>query len=222
MPATPPDAILGVLAGGDLTLPLLAAWCASARALGGLIYAADGGADRVLACGHRPDTVVGDLDSLRASAADLHGIELLSSDDQDTTDAQKLLGLIAARGHANVTLVSLEGNRLDHVLGTLSAAAESPLAVSLALRTEWGRLLNAPARWPIEAPPGTSLGGTRLSVLPFPSATVTLTGVRWPLQAAVLTLPGPASLSNEITGPATIEIHEGRALALLAGTSPHW
>lgn len=212
-----PERILGVLAGEDLPLPRLAAWCASARAVGGRIYAADGGADRVLACDHRPDVIVGDLDSLKASDADLRGIDLLGSTNQDTTDAQKLLGLLADRGHRSATLVSLEGDRLDHVLGTLSAAAASPLDLTLALRTEWGRLLKAPTVFTAEAPTGT-----RLSVIPLPEAIVTLTGVRWPLDHTCLAFSDKTSLSNETLGPFTVEVHEGRALALLASTPPRW
>ncbi len=209
-----------MLAGGDLPLPLLGAWCASATR----IYAADGGADRVLAAGHRPHVVVGDLDSLSARPGTegeaLAGIEVVPSDDQDTTDAEKLLALVAARGHGSVTLVSLEGDRLDHLLGTLSAAAASPLTLALGLRTTHARLVQGPGRWCGEAPPGA-----RVSVLPLGVAEgVTLAGVRWPVEGRAMALGGFVSVSNEaLGGPLSLSLDAG-AVLVLVGTDarPRW
>ena len=209
------ERVLGVLAGGDLPGDRLAAWARSATR----IYAADGAADRLLAARVRPHVVVGDLDSLRASPAELVGIEVVLSTDQETSDADKLLALLAGRGYGAATLVGLEGDRLDHMLAALGSAAVSGLELSLGLRTGWGRVLR----------PGVSLfdlaSGTTVSVLPLtPCEGVSLTGVEWPLAEETLALGGRISISNRaVGGPVRVEIGTGTAL-LVAGTGPdpHW
>ena len=106
--ATPPK-VLGVLAGRDLAPGALQAWLAWADR----VVAADGGADLCRAAGHEPDAIVGDLDSI----GDASG--LTRDEDQDTSDADKLLAYFAREGINDVILIGVEGDRLDHVLATL-------------------------------------------------------------------------------------------------------
>ena len=204
-----------MLAGGDLPLDRLAAWARSATR----IYAADGAADRLLAAGVRPHVVVGDLDSLRATVVELEGIEVVASTDQESSDADKLLALLAGRGYLSATLVGLEGDRLDHMLGALGAAAASPLELSLGLRAGWGRIFR----------PGVSLfdfpAGTTVSVMPLGEcAEFSISGVEWPLEGVNLRLGGQVSLSNRaLGGPMRVEMTSGTAV-FVAGTTPepHW
>lgn len=76
---------MGILGGRDVPLELLAAWAATAD----LRIAADSGADLLLAAGHQPDVILGDMDSLSGHALAL-SIPILADMDQETTDADKL------------------------------------------------------------------------------------------------------------------------------------
>ena len=215
------ERVLGVLAGADLPPELLALWARSATR----IYAADGGADRLLALGLKPHVVVGDMDSLDpiwrdAAREDLANVELVLGTDQETSDADKLLALLAGRGYESVTLVGAEGDRLDHLLATLGSAAAVPsLEVSLGLRTGWGRVLRRGVAL-FDLPEGATV-----SILPITTCyAVSANGLQWPLSGADLALGGKVSLSNRaLGGPVRIEIGMGTALLICGtGPGPHW
>ena len=197
--------VLGVLAGRDLAPGALEAWLAWADR----VVAADGGADLCRAAGREPDAIVGDLDSI----ADPSG--LVRDEDQDTSDADKLLALLAREGHLNVTLIGVEGDRLDHVLATLCSVARSSVPCRLVLRSGSARILRAKATVE-EAARG------RVSLLPLSPSRVTLTGVRWPLRDAALSPLGLVSISNAMASDRLfLMVHEGLvALFLETGGMP--
>lgn len=185
------DRVLGVLGGGDMPAAALRAWVESAD----LVVAADGGANPLAALGLRVDVLVGDLDS--ASPGSLaHATEVVRDDDQNGTDVDKLLALVAARGHRTITLASVEGDRLDHLLGTLSSALRSALEVRFALRGGIG--------WLVRAGEGIAIPvqtGRTVSLLPLVACTgVRLSGVRWPLAGSSLALDALVSVSNQAVG----------------------
>ena len=195
--------VLGVLAGRDLAPGALEAWLGWADR----IVAADGGADLCRAAGKEPDAIVGDLDSI----ADATG--LTPDPDQDTSDADKLLARLAREGHRSVTLIGVEGDRLDHVLATLGSCARSTIPdLRLILRTGVGLVGRAgtSGRW-------TCAG--RVSLIPLGPCRATLRGVRWPLENALLDPLGLVSISNRVDPPSggTVEltIHEGAAVLFL-------
>ncbi len=173
--------VLGVLAGRDLAPGALEAWLAWADR----VVAADGGADLCRAAGREPDAIVGDLDSI----SDATG--LVRDEDQDTSDADKLLAFLKAEGHAEATLIGVEGDRLDHVLATLLSVARSRLRCRIVLRSGSARVVGADGILRQDA-------RGRVSVIPLAPSRVTLLGVRWPLHDAVLDPLGLVSISNEM------------------------
>ena len=191
--------VLGVLAGRDLAPGVLAAWLEWADR----VVAADGGADLCRAAGREPDAIVGDLDSI----ADATG--LTPDDDQDTSDADKLLVHLEKIEDAEIALIGVEGDRLDHVLATLYSVARSNLRCRIIIRSGVAHVLLAPfeGSWRAEG---------RVSLLPLGLCRATLRGVRWPLEDVTLDPLGLVSISNE-AADATIrvEIHEGAAVLLL-------
>jgi len=173
------------------------------------VVAADGGADLCRAAGREPDAIVGDLDSIRDPSG------LVRDEDQDTSDADKLLAYFEREGAAAVTLIGVEGDRLDHVLGTLYSCARSSLSCRLALRAGacFVRKANTSETWRCSG---------RVSLIPLGRCRVSLTGVLWPLHDAVLEPLGLVSLSNEALGERLdLVVHEGvAALFLSDGASP--
>ncbi len=200
--------MLGVLAGADMPPERLAEWARSA----GMILAADSGADRLLEVGIVPDLVVGDLDSI-SLLAQSEQREILHDPDQDTSDCDKLLALAAGMGCRSITLCGVEGDLPDHVLGTLHSAARASLDVRLAYRRGIGRVLRGPFAGSI-----ATGAGKRVSLLPLvPCEGVTLRGLAWELEDAVLDPLGLTSLSNRALGDrAEIRLASGAALLFIA------
>lgn len=215
--------VLGVLAGGDAGDAALLAWASSSEA----VYAADGGADRLLRLNLTPDAVVGDLDStrmlprlqeLRAENA----IDLIHDPDPSTTDCDKLLSFAARQGHSEITLFGVEGDQLDHVVSTLHSAAKATLRVRIVLRSGIGWVLRKDEG--IEVP---AISGRRVSLLPLTDPTVaSLSGVEWPLDLAKLSPTGLTSISNRASREVVAaSVHQGVALLTVEFPSeelPQW
>jgi len=193
--------VLGVLVGRDLAPGALA----TALIWADIVVAADAGADLCRAAGREPDAIVGDLDSI----SDASG--LTADPDQDTSDADKLLAYFEAHGYLTPKVIGVEGDRLDHVLGTLFSCVRRPLVrAELLLRRGTALVLSADGRFD-----GEAVG--RVSILPLARSVVTATGLRWPLERSVLEASGLVSLSNEMVGDRlSVTVHEG-AVALFIG-----
>lgn len=207
--------VLGVLAGDDMPSTLAERWCGSAD----VIYAADGGADRVHRYGFSPTLVIGDMDSVSGS----HPLSEWHHDpSQDSTDCDKLIRVAHERGHTDLTLLGAEGNQLDHTLATLHSAAKAPIRVRLALRTGLGWILRSGGilHVPTEI-------GRRVSLLPLTrSQGVTLHGVQWPLFEAELDATGMSSISNRADDSLVTATVQSGAVFVFVGfpeeTMPFW
>lgn len=156
------------------------------------ILAADGGADRALAAGYRPDAVVGDLDSIsdmsRAALAD----RLFPIPEQLTTDFDKALRSVAARF---TIAVGFAGARIDHGLAVFNALARHPDRCCLVL---------GPRDVVFHAPPTLTLDlrpGDRLSLFPMARVTGRSAGLEWPLDGLAFAPDGMIGTSNRVNGP---------------------
>ncbi len=200
--------VLGVLAGDDMPSVLAQRWCASAD----VIYAADGGADRVHRYGFVPNVLVGDMDSV--SGLHPHS-EWHHDPSQDSTDCDKLIRVVFERGHEELTLLGAEGNQLDHTLATLHSAAKAPIRVRLALRTGLGWILRSGEVLHVPTEPGR-----RVSLLPLTrSHGVTLHGVQWPLFEAELDATGISSISNRADDSSVTATVQSGAVFVFVGFS---
>lgn len=195
--------VLGVLGGNDVDDGRLVAWCSSATH----IYAADSGADRIIALGFEP-VVVGDFDSFTSLPSSAN-LRLVQSLDQDTTDCDKLLALVQTDGHDEITMAATEGDLPDHVLATFSSAVASSLRVRFAFRRGCGILVR-----PGENGTAQTSVGQRVSLIPLtPCHGVSMSGVRWPLSGATIATGERVSVSNEATAESvSVSIVEGAAM----------
>ena len=184
-----------------------------------VILAADSGADQLHAVHVIPRATVGDMDSISETSARAQ-TRLIQVDDQDSTDCDKLLAFALEEGYEAITLAGVEGDLLDHVVGTLQSAAKSPLSVRLALRRGIGVLVQGPCRKQF-----VTRAQSRFSVIPLERCEgVSLSGTRWPLSLSTLEPFGLTSLSN-ISEGTTVEltIECGRAFVFLeTDGSPSW
>jgi len=203
--------VLVVLAGAGFAPERLRAEAARA----GTIVAADAGAVHCLAAGLVPAAVVGDFDSLPEDArARLDPATLHRSGDDGTNDLEKALAWVAAHRGDGMEVVfaaggSAHGGRMDHALANLGPLVREPHGRVSMIDGE-GRLLALRGGHASIA----GLAGRRLSFLPWSlhGVRVSESGVRFPLERALLHLGG-RGVSNEIAGDeAVVTVHEGVAL----------
>ena len=186
----------GVTDPGDLALALAHA---------PRLVAADSGADAVLAAGHLPEWVIGDLDSISAPARARLADRLHPVAEQDSTDFEKCLQRIVA---AHVIAVGFAGVRLDHTLAALSVMARRP-GQRILMLTEAEVVFRAPPRLALDLPPGQLV-----SLFPMGPVRGRSTGLVWPIEGLDFAPDARVGTSNASTGPVTLEI-EGAMLVML-------
>ncbi|EEW25673.1 thiamine diphosphokinase [Rhodobacter ferrooxidans] len=175
-----------LLAGGPLRRRDLALALARAPRL----VAADGGADRALAVGRRPEAVIGDMDSLTPQGRAALAGRLHEVPEQESTDFDKALRSIAA---PFVLALGVAGGRIDHELAVLNVLARRPDRVCLLIGPE-DVVFHAPATVTLALRPGD-----RLSLFPLAPVTGESDGLRWPIKGLRFAPGGVIGTSNEVT-----------------------
>jgi thiamine pyrophosphokinase len=195
-----------VIAGGDRPSETLVRRLAAAA---DLVVAADSGADAAIAYGLAPDAVVGDMDSLSASARRrLDSGLLYPSEDFDTTDLQKAVTFVVARGCTRVDIAGAGGGRADHTLAGLSILVlfRGQAEVHVVDDLFDVRLVEGSAT--IDAPVGTVVSLVAIG----PCTGVTTSGLRWELRDFPLTF-SPYGIHNEVSRrPARVSVGSGDLL----------
>lgn len=204
--------VLGVLSGRDFPDQSLEAWAKSADH----VIAADSAGDRLLRIGIVPDIVIGDMDSSKTDWSTVD-TQVIRDPSQELSDCDKLLALAGAR---RITLAGVEGDRLDHVLSTLSSVLRCPSQVRILLRRGIAFTLKAHCRalLPTEA-------DQRFSLIPLSESRVTLTNAEWTLEDEKLALESRVSISNRAKGPTEITVSSGAVLTIIELEStpiPDW
>jgi len=216
----PPDIV--VVAGGEPVAPgLVAVVPASAR-----VVAADAGVDLARGLGWEVDVAVGDFDSVSAAgrsalAAEVSDVRVHPMA-KDATDLELALEVAAELAPANpapgrrVLVLGLEGGRPDHALANLLLAAAEPFAdLDIELVLAQGRAWVVRDRLAGQLP-----AGGIVSIVPVHgAATVSVSGVRWPLDRAPLAAGTTRGVSNEATGsPFDLRVHAGAVLCITPRT----
>jgi thiamine pyrophosphokinase len=155
--------------------------------------AADSGADRLLAAGHLPHAVIGDMDSVSDFARAAVGPDRWHAiGDQDTTDFDKSLRAIAA---PLILAVGFSGARMDHGLAVLNA---------LVRHADRRCIVIGPQDVAFAAPPVLSLRmrpGDPLSLFPLAAVTGRSTGLHWPIDGLDFAPWGMIGTSNRVSAP---------------------
>lgn len=185
-----------LLIGNGETLP--ADYLADLAQKADFILAADGGADRALACGVTPDALIGDLDSVSAAAKKRLGEEkFIFVNNQNNTDLEKSLDYLAERGCKKCMICGFAGGRLDFTLGNFLSVYPYVKKMDICFAGPGWKI------YPLAA--GRKFAcqqGARVSLIPLKTCTgVTLKGLKYPLKNARLSWTHAGrSLSNETTG----------------------
>lgn len=208
--------VLGVLAGTDISAETIAAWAKSAD----FVIAADGAANRLLASGVTPDVVIGDMDSLEPEIR-RSSLDIREDQDQETTDCDKLI-LFVNRTYqeADFSLIGMEGDRFDHVLGSTHSAARLNPGVRVVLRDGFGFFVTENRRIQVRC----NLGQI-ISLIPLlPCEGVLMSGVEWTPKQNLSPL-GATSISNVASDTTvTAELQSGLAMFIQQAdtTQPSW
>ena len=194
-------------------------WHRALAARADILLAADGGARYLAGLGVTPDAVVGDFDSLDEETAEglrNAGVELLRHPvRKDVTDGELAVEEALRRGAGEVLLAGATG-ALDHTLGHLAILrrlAARGVAARLVAPDLTAVVLIAPAAVALDAP-----AGARVSLVPVgEAATVTLTGLDYPLDHGVLPPDACLGLGNHVVveGEAQVALHEGTIVVLV-------
>ena len=154
------------------------------------LVAADGGADALLRLGHRPELVIGDMDSAGDLPVDLPRLHLTGQDD---TDFQKCLARIEAP--LIVGLGFLEG-RLDHTLSAIHALMALPHDRPVMLIGDSDVMVRV--RGDIGF---ATKAGQRVSIWPLGRQSFrTSSGLRWQLDGLAMAAGQMIGTSNSATG----------------------
>ena len=157
----------------------------------------DGAARQALEFGHMPLAVFGDMDSLDAETrARLDPARVHEISEQETTDFDKALRLIEA---PLILGAGFMGKRLDHELACYNALVRHPDRRCI-LVGSYDICFHAPHDLRLDLDPGT-----RVSLFPMRSITVSAEGLLWPLDRLHLAPDGRVGTSNEALGP--VDIH---------------
>ncbi len=187
---------------------------------GDRIFCADGGTRHALALGLKPERIIGDLDSLPETLVQnlrAQGVIIERHPRRkDQTDLELAFRRAAAEDPAEIMLATALGGRLDQMLANillLTAPEYAGIRLTLVDGNQWAAILRPGVPLVVRGHPGDTL-----SVVPLtPTVTgVTLRGVEWPLDRAVLSLGSTWTISNEMTAPeAQVSLEDGLALVVV-------
>ena len=150
-----------------------------------LILAADGGADRALSAGVRPDVVIGDLDSVSPQAKKILPAEkFIFENNQNNTDLEKALDYLIAHQCTQCTLTGFVGGRWDFTFGNFLSVYPYLDKMDICVAGKGWKI------WPLtHSVTKTVRPGARVSLIPAADCqNVTLQGLVYPLEHANLSL----------------------------------
>lgn len=154
------------------------------------LVAADGGADRALAAGHRPEAVIGDFDSIsHAARASLGPDRMFPIAEQLTTDFDKVLRSVAA---PFTLALGFTGARIDHGLAVFNTLVRHADRRCLVLGAR-DVVFHCPPQLILRLAPGD-----RLSLFPLAPVTGRSTGLEWPIDGLTLAPDGMIGTSNRV------------------------
>lgn len=179
------------------------------------VICADGGYARAAEAGIKPDLIIGDLDSYKGEIAGDIPIEKLPTE-KDDTDTGHSLTYAIEQGYKEIVVVGGIGGRFDHTISNvqnIAGACNSGAHVTLISDgNEYTAVKNGSITVKKRA-------GWKLSVFSLTEKCegVSLRGVYYPLEDAVLTNTFPLGTSNEfLDDDAEISVRNGMLLVVVS------
>lgn len=178
-----------------------------------MLIGCDGGAQKILKLGLKPQAVIGDFDSQDKTglSPDIEIIEHPA--DKDYTDSEAAIRYAIDKGAEDVVLTGLSGSRIDHVLGNIYLLDKKDFAGT--------RLKIIEGNQEIYLIIGdTSIKGKKGDIISFipingEVRAISSAGLKYDLADYVLSLQGNSGISNEMTDDqARVSLKEGSLLLI--------
>ncbi len=172
------------------------------------LIAADSGADRADSLGHRPEAIIGDMDSInKIETWQNSDVSMYRIAEQETTDFEKCLYSVSA---PLILGCGFLGARLDHQLAAMSTLIRHP-DKRVALLGEAEVVFHWPRRLALELPVGTAV-----SFFPLrPVRGVASEGLEWPVAGLDFAPGSRIGTSNRALGRIEAAFDDDGMLALL-------
>lgn len=187
------------------------------QAQGLTLIAADGASNKLINKGITPDFIIGDLDSIDKKHLTAK-CNIIHIADQETTDFEKCLAEMENRSLFPSLVLGMAGGEVDHTIYNLNCFmryAKEQMLVFLDIdennRLKWG--------FPVFSEKQIiGKTNTTISLLPFPMAFVSTTGLKWNMKKALLSVLATSSIRNIVSNEiATIQVFSGDLLVILDG-----
>ena len=156
-------------------------------------FCVDGGADKLIEMGYKPNLILGDLDSIDKRSNE-YACKTIFLEDQTKNDLEKSISWCIDQGIKELELFGFSNGRDDHHLANILIMKDFSSRVKIKMYTNNSLLLFINKRSTFSSNPNQ-----KISIFSFNQETkITTTGLKYPLQNASL-----ASASHGISNLAT-------------------
>ncbi|SHF14146.1 thiamine diphosphokinase [Chryseobacterium takakiae] len=158
------------------------------------------------------DFISGDFDSHSGSDENIYQNKFIYTPDQNKTDFQKALEIIAEKGIASIDVFGGSGGEQDHFLGNLTVAFGCKDQQSIKFYDEFSEYYFIPKKHTIK-----NVKGKMISLYPFPSVeNITTKGLNWPLTNGNLSITSNIGTRNfAVEDEVSIEYEKGDLLIFI-------
>lgn len=206
-----------VIGAGDLTVSALEA------AATDLVIAVDGGLGYCSLLGVEPDLILGDFDSV--SPEEAKAVEALEQQipeqilrlprEKDDTDMLAALKEGLSRGYRDFRIYGGTGGRFDHTLANIQCLLYLKKHGAVGYLVDGTGMILVLMDESVEFQKGLE-GYLSLFSLTEESVGVTIRGMKYPLEQAVIRNDFPIGISNEFTGEtAVVSVEKGQLVCML-------
>lgn len=192
-----------IVSGGDIDTVFLQEYCKKHK--NKVIIAVDKGLEALYSLNILPSHIVGDLDSVSAKIIECYQKNSQVTihqylPEKDYTDTDIALKLAITLHSSHITLIGALGKRMDHALSNihiLTYALKQHISCEILDKNNRIYLINTSMT--LEK---SKIYGKYISLIPLTSTVegITLTGFKYPLMDATLTIGKSLGVSNEMTG----------------------
>jgi len=138
------------------------------------------------------DFISGDFDSHLGKDDNIYHEKFIHTPDQDKTDFEKSLEIIAEKGFSKIDVYGGSGGEMDHFLGNLTVASRFKNQMEITFYDEFSTFFFAPNHLVLE-----NVKGKMISLFPFPLAeSISTKGLNWPLNKENLNITGKIGTRN--------------------------
>ena len=102
------------------------------------IICCDGAIEQLLAFGCKPESIVGDLDSISEELKQRFSSILFPNPDQETNDLTKSVQFCIQHGWREITVLGATGKREDHTVGNISLLSDYGKTIQIQMLTDYG------------------------------------------------------------------------------------